>query len=50
MVFDVTNAMPIGAEVAMLLSNSEYFLNNSTPEMLLAFRDTMAIKQGWSPI
>ncbi len=48
MVFDVTNALPIGAEVAMLLSNSEYFPQNSTPEMLLAFRDTMAIKQGWS--
>jgi len=49
MVFDVTNAMPIGAELAMLLSNSEYFPTSGTPEMLLAFRDTMAIKQGWSP-
>ena len=49
MVFDVTNAMPIGAELAMLLSNSEYFPTSPTPEMLLAFRDTMAIKQGWSP-
>lgn len=49
MVFDVTNSMPIGAELAMLLSNSEYFPTSPTPEMLLAFRDTMAIKQGWSP-
>ena len=48
MAFDVTNAMPIGAELAMLLSNSEYFPTSGTPEMLLAFRDTMAIKQGWS--
>ena len=49
MVFDVTNAMPIGAELAMLLSNSEFFPTSPTPEMLLAFRDTMALKQGWSP-
>ena len=49
MVFDVKNAMPIGAELAMLLSNSEFFPTSPTPEMLLAFRDTMAIKQGWSP-
>ncbi|MBE77334.1 MAG: hypothetical protein CMG41_06330 [Candidatus Marinimicrobia bacterium] len=49
MVFDVMNAMPIGAELSMLLSNSEYFPTSGTPEMLLAFRDTMAIKQGWSP-
>ena len=49
MVFDVTNAMPIGAELAMLLSNSEFFPTSPTPEMLLAFRDTMAIQQGWSP-
>jgi hypothetical protein len=46
--FDVTNALPIGAELAMLLSNSEFFPTNSTPEMLLAFRDTMALNQGWS--
>ena len=46
--FDITNAMPIGAELSMLLSNSEYFPTNNTPEMLLAFRDTMATKQGWS--
>jgi len=49
MVFDVTNAMPIGAELAMLLSNSEFFPTSPTSEMLLAFRDTMALKQGWSP-
>jgi hypothetical protein len=49
MVFDVTNALPIGAELAMLLSNSEFFPTSGTPEMLLAFRDTMALNQGWSP-
>ena len=46
--FDITNAMPIGAELAMLLSNSEFFPTNNTPEMLAAFRDTMALNQGWS--
>ena len=46
--FDVTNALPIGAELAMLLSNSEFFPTSNTPEMLLAFRDTMALNQGWS--
>jgi hypothetical protein len=46
--FDVTNALPIGAELSMLLSNSEFFPTNNTPEMLLAFRDTMALNQGWS--
>ena len=46
--FDITNAMPIGAELAMLLSNSEFFPINNTPEMLAAFRDTMALNQGWS--
>ena len=46
--FDITNAMPIGAELSMLLSNSEFFPTNNTPEMLLAFRDSMALKQGWS--
>ena len=46
--FDITNAMPIGAELAMLLSNSEFFPTNNTPEMLAAFRDTMAMNQGWS--
>ena len=40
--------MPIGAELSMLLSNSEFFPTNNTPEMLLAFRDSMALKQGWS--
>jgi len=49
MVFDVTNALPIGAELAMLLSNSEFFPTSGTPEMLLSFRDTMALNQGWSP-
>ena len=46
--FDITNAMPIGAELAMLLSNSEFFPTNNTPEMLIAFRDSMALNQGWS--
>ena len=48
MVFDVMNAMPIGAELSMLLSNSEYFPTSRDTAMLNAFRDTMAIKQGWS--
>ena len=47
MVFDITNALPIGAELATLLSNIEYFPTSRKPEDLELFRDTMAVTQGW---
>ena len=47
MVFDVTNAMPIGAELAMLLSNSEFFPTSPTPEML--FQKEWWLNQGILP-
>lgn len=45
----VVNSMPIGGELAILMSNQTYFpldLNTST---LAAFRDSMVIAEGWSP-
>ncbi|GIT40616.1 MAG: hypothetical protein Ct9H300mP9_4660 [Candidatus Neomarinimicrobiota bacterium] len=49
MVFDITNALPFGAELSILLSNAEFFPTDTTRDMLTDFRDSMAAEQGWNP-
>ncbi|SVB76605.1 uncharacterized protein METZ01_LOCUS229459, partial [marine metagenome] len=49
MVFDVTNSLPFGAELSVLLSNAEFFPTDTTMDMLSDFRDSMAAEQGWNP-
>ena len=48
MVFDITNALPFGADLSVLLSNAEFFPTDTTMDMLADFRDSMAIEQGWN--
>ena len=49
MVFDITNSLPFGAELSVLLSNAEFFPTDTTMDMLSDFRDSMAAEQGWNP-
>ena len=48
MVFNITNAMPFGSELSVLLSNDSLFPTNRSVEMLSAFKDSMVIRSGWN--
>ena len=48
MVFNITNALPFGAELSVLLSNDSLFPTNRSIEMLSAFKDSMVLRSDWN--
>ncbi len=48
LVTQVTNQLPVGGQINVLLSNQTYFPLDTTAEMLAVFRDTMVSQYGWS--
>ncbi len=46
---NVTNALPFGAELSILMSNLTLFPSDRTTEMLGVLRDSLVSQQGWDP-
>lgn len=49
LITDIVNHIPVGGELAILLSNNIHFPMDTTREMLNAYRDTMVVRRGWNP-
>lgn len=48
LVTQVTNRLPVGGQINVLLSNQPFFPLDTTAEMLGVFRDTMVSQYGWN--
>jgi hypothetical protein len=46
---NITNALPFGAELSILMSNLTIFPSDRTAEMLGVLRDSLVSQQGWDP-
>ncbi|MBL7013286.1 MAG: hypothetical protein ISR83_02590 [Candidatus Marinimicrobia bacterium] len=46
---NVTNALPFGAELSILMSNLTLFPSDRSSEMLSVLRDSLVSQQGWDP-
>lgn len=48
LVTQVTNQLPVGGQINVLLSNQTYFPLDTTVGMLAVFRDSMVSQKGWN--